>query len=32
LQEIGRFDGTCLEAKIWDAIEDKVSPKGLIEP
>lgn len=32
LQEIGRFDSTCLEAKIWDAIEDKVSPKGILEP
>ncbi|HSE79795.1 MAG TPA: glutathione synthase, partial [Alphaproteobacteria bacterium] len=21
IQEIGRFDGTCLEAEIWDAIE-----------
>lgn len=24
LQEIGRFDGSSLEAGIWDAIEDKV--------
>lgn len=23
LQEINRFDGTCLEAEIWDAIESK---------
>ena len=22
LQEIDRFDGVCLEAEIWDAIED----------
>ncbi len=21
IQEIGRFDGTCIEALIWDAIE-----------
>lgn len=25
LQEIARFDGTSLEAMIWDAIEDKVA-------
>lgn len=25
LQEIGRFDGTCLEALIWDAIDAKVA-------
>jgi glutathione synthase len=24
LQEINRFDGTCLEARIWDAIEAKI--------
>jgi glutathione synthase len=24
LQEINRFDGTCLEARIWDAIEAKL--------
>ncbi|OHC75681.1 MAG: glutathione synthase [Rhodospirillales bacterium RIFCSPLOWO2_12_FULL_58_28] len=23
LQEINRFDGVCLEARIWDAIEDR---------
>jgi glutathione synthase len=31
LQEIARFDGTCLEAQLWDAIEDKIRPKGLME-
>lgn len=25
LQEIGRFDGTSLEGKIWDAIEDRLA-------
>ena len=25
LQEIGRFDGTCLEAQIWDVIEERYS-------
>ena len=25
LQEIGRFDGVCLEARIWDAIEARVA-------
>jgi len=24
IQEIGRFDGTCLEAEIWDAIEARL--------
>jgi len=24
LQEINGFDGTCLEAKIWDAIEGRL--------
>ena len=27
LQEIGRFDSVSLEAKIWDAIEDRISSK-----
>lgn len=30
LQEIGRFDGVCLESQIWDVIEGKVTAKGLI--
>lgn len=28
IQEIGRFDGVNLAAKIWDAIEDKVAAKA----
>ena len=27
LQEIGRFDGVCLEARIWDAIEARVAER-----
>ena len=25
IQEIGRFDGTCIEALIWDAIERRIA-------
>ena len=32
LQEIGRFDGTSLEARIWDAIEARYADNGQALP
>ncbi len=29
IQEIGRFDGVSLEARIWDAIEARVDARGV---